>query len=103
MQYVGKLMRGADEEALREAVAAATLGSAQETLALHEIERWRAELIADDEALTAGCWPTPTPTASNCAAWCAPPAATPPAWHPKRASRELSRAVPVHQTRVACP
>jgi ribosome-associated protein len=51
MQYVGKLMRQADEDALREAVAAATLGSAQETLALHEAERWRAELIADDEAL----------------------------------------------------
>ena len=51
MQYVGKLMRSADEEALREAVAAATLGSAQETLALHETERWRAELIADDEAV----------------------------------------------------
>jgi ribosome-associated protein len=52
MQYVGKLMRGADEERLREAVAAATIGSAKETLALHEIERWRAELIADDDALT---------------------------------------------------
>ena len=52
MQYVGKLMRSADEEALREAVAAATLGSAKETLALHETERWRAELIADDEAQT---------------------------------------------------
>lgn len=52
MQYVGKLMRSADEDALREAVAAATLGSAKETLALHETERWRAELMADDEALT---------------------------------------------------
>jgi ribosome-associated protein len=52
MQYVGKLMRGADEDALREAVAEATVGTAQATLALHEAERWRAELIADDEALT---------------------------------------------------
>lgn len=52
MQYVGKLMRSADEDALREAVAAATLGSAKETLALHEAERWRAELIAGDDALT---------------------------------------------------
>lgn len=52
LQYVGKLMRDADEDALREAVAAATLGSAKETLALHEAERWRAELIADDDALT---------------------------------------------------
>ena len=52
MQLVGKLMHGADEASLREAVAAARLGSAKETLALHEAERWRAELIADDEALT---------------------------------------------------
>jgi ribosome-associated protein len=52
MQYVGKLMRGADEDALREAVAAATLGTAQSALALHEAEQWRAELIASDDALT---------------------------------------------------
>ena len=52
LQYVGKLMRSADEAVLREAVAAAKLGSAKETLALHEAERWRAELIADDDALT---------------------------------------------------
>lgn len=51
MQYVGRLMREADESALREVVAAATLGSAQQTLQLHEAERWRAELIADDEAV----------------------------------------------------
>ncbi len=52
MQYVGKLMHNADEEALREAVAAATIGTAQSALALHEAERWRAELIADDSAMT---------------------------------------------------
>jgi ribosome-associated protein len=52
MQYVGKLMRSADEAALREAVSAAALGSARDALALHEAERWRAELIADDDALT---------------------------------------------------
>lgn len=52
MQYVGKVMRGADEEALREAVADASLGSAKETLQLHETERWRAELMAHDDAMT---------------------------------------------------
>ncbi len=52
MQLVGKLMRNADESLLREAVAEATLGSARETLALHEAERWRAELVASDDALT---------------------------------------------------
>jgi len=53
LQYLGKMMRGGgvDETALREALAAATLGSARETLALHEAERWRSELIADDAAL----------------------------------------------------
>jgi ribosome-associated protein len=54
MQYIGRLMRQADEPALREAVAAGQLGSARETLALHEAERWRAEFIADDAAL--GRW-----------------------------------------------
>lgn len=52
LQYVGKLMRTADEAPLREAVAAYALGSAQDTLRLHEAERWREALIADDEALT---------------------------------------------------
>jgi ribosome-associated protein len=51
IQYVGKLMRSADEAALREALAEATVGSARATLALHEAERWRAELIAGDEAV----------------------------------------------------
>jgi ribosome-associated protein len=52
LQYVGKLMRNADEDALRQAVAAATLGTAENALALHEAERWRAELIASDDAMT---------------------------------------------------
>lgn len=52
LQYVGKLMHNADEGVLREAVAEATVGSAQSTLALHLTERWRAELIADDDAMT---------------------------------------------------
>ena len=51
MQYIGKLMRSADEEALREAVASSKIGSARETLALHDAERWRAEFIADDAAM----------------------------------------------------
>lgn len=52
MQYVGKLMRQADTEPLREAVAALQLGRAQDTLSLHRAERWRDELLADDDALT---------------------------------------------------
>jgi len=45
-------MRRADPEPLREAVAAMQLGRAKDALALHEAERWRSELIADDAALT---------------------------------------------------
>jgi len=52
LQYVGKLMREVDAAPLREAVAEARLGSARETLLLHEAERWRDALLADDEALT---------------------------------------------------
>jgi ribosome-associated protein len=52
LQYVGKLMRDVDDAPLREAVAESKLGSARDTLLLHETERWRDALLADDEALT---------------------------------------------------
>ncbi len=52
LQYVGKLMRNVAAEPLREAVAASKLGSTRDTLVLHETERWRDALLADDEALT---------------------------------------------------
>jgi len=62
MQFVGKLMRGLDEatlEAIREALAAQHGASARETLALHEAERWREDLISRDEAV--GDWLTRYP------------------------------------------
>jgi ribosome-associated protein len=62
MQFVGKLMRGLDEatlEAIREALAAQHGASARETLALHEAERWRDDLITRDEAV--GDWLTRYP------------------------------------------
>ena len=52
LQYIGKQMRFADAEPLREAVAAFKLGSAKDTLELHEAEAWRARLVASDDALT---------------------------------------------------
>ena len=55
MQFVGKLMRQAPQvsiDALRDALSAQQMGSAQDTLALHRAERWRGDLIADDEAVT---------------------------------------------------
>ena len=53
MQFIGKLMRGLDEGVLasvREALEDQHQGSARETLALHEAEQWRDDLIADDAA-----------------------------------------------------
>jgi ribosome-associated protein len=52
MQLIGKLMRSADVELARAAVLERQLGRARDSLALHHAERWRAELIADDEATT---------------------------------------------------
>jgi ribosome-associated protein len=52
MQLIGKLMRSADVELARAAVAERQLGRARDSLALHSAERWRAELIADDAATT---------------------------------------------------
>ncbi|XVJ70707.1 MAG: DUF615 domain-containing protein [Rhizobacter sp.] len=52
MQYVGKLMRRADPEPLREAVTALKLGTAKASLALHEMEHWRAQMLASDDILT---------------------------------------------------
>lgn len=54
MQFVGKLMRLLDpqvQEAAREALIEQNKGSARETQALHLAEKWRVELVADDEAL----------------------------------------------------
>lgn len=60
MQFIGKLMRGADEGPIREAVAAYQLGIARESLDLHRAEAWRAQLLAEDGALTTWMqtWPT---------------------------------------------
>jgi ribosome-associated protein len=53
MQFIGKLMRKLDEDAV-EGVRATLLeqsqGSAQETLQLHLAEQWRDRLIKDDDA-----------------------------------------------------
>jgi ribosome-associated protein len=53
MQYVGKLMRALDGDALQQAIDRAT-GTARQSVALmHRCERLREQLIADDAALTA--------------------------------------------------
>ena len=52
MQLIGKRMRFVDEAPLRHAVDSFKLGSAKDTLLLHEIERWRDELVTADENVT---------------------------------------------------
>jgi ribosome-associated protein len=52
LQFIGKLMRQVDPGPLQEAVANFKLGGAQDALALHQAERWREELLADDGAVT---------------------------------------------------
>ena len=52
MQYIGKLMRKHDVEPIRQAVSDMQFGRAKDSLALHQAERWRAELLADADAAT---------------------------------------------------
>ena len=51
VQYIGKLMKHENPEPLREAVASYRVGSASDTLALHQAEYWRDQLLAADDAL----------------------------------------------------
>lgn len=54
MQYIGKLMRGLDEDtvqSVRDALEEQQKGSASEALSLHQAEQWRDKLIASEEAL----------------------------------------------------
>ena len=54
LQYLGKLMRGLDEDrlqAIRDALQEQQQGSAGEALALHVAEQWRDRLVASEDAL----------------------------------------------------
>lgn len=54
MQFLGKLMRGLDEDALesiRDALHEQQKGSAVDALALHQAEQWRDKLIVREDAL----------------------------------------------------
>lgn len=55
MQFIGKLMRKLEDEsvaAIEAALEEQRKPSAEATLALHQAEQWRDQLLADDEALT---------------------------------------------------
>lgn len=59
LQYIGKLMRGVDEEPIRAGLALLRGESAAETARLHRLERMRERLLADESALAdiAATWP----------------------------------------------
>lgn len=51
-KFLGRLLRQVDIEPLQGAVEAFREGRQADAAALHMVERWRNELVADDEALT---------------------------------------------------
>lgn len=52
MQYIGKLMRTVDADAIRAAIGRATGDSKEAVALMHRAERWRDRLLDDDGALT---------------------------------------------------
>lgn len=52
LQYVGKLLRMADVEPMRRAMADYRAGQTQSTQAFQAIEQWRDRLLDDDAAIT---------------------------------------------------
>ena len=53
MQYLGKLMRHADADAIRVALERVTGESRAAVSLMHRAETWRDRLLDDDDALTA--------------------------------------------------
>ncbi|PKL96146.1 MAG: DUF615 domain-containing protein [Gammaproteobacteria bacterium HGW-Gammaproteobacteria-8] len=51
-KFLGRLLRQLDTEPLQRAVDAFREGRQADAAALHSVERWREELVADDAALT---------------------------------------------------
>ena len=49
LQFIGKLLRSADPEPLRQALDAHRRNKARDALTLHEAEMWRERLLAGDE------------------------------------------------------
>ncbi|MDE2442234.1 MAG: DUF615 domain-containing protein [Betaproteobacteria bacterium] len=60
IQYLGKLMRGVDDEPIRAGLAMLRGESAAETARLHRLERFRTRLLEDEAVLAeiATMWPS---------------------------------------------
>lgn len=52
MQYIGKLMRNIDVLPIQEKLDSWQQASLHQTARLHQLERWRERLLADEHALT---------------------------------------------------
>ncbi len=52
MQYIGKVMRGVDADAIADQLAAIRGESDSAKAEFHALERWRERLLADDNAIT---------------------------------------------------
>lgn len=52
MQYVGRLMRDVDADAIQKQLEATRSGSTTELALLHRAERWRERLLSDDTAIS---------------------------------------------------
>ncbi len=59
IQYLGKLMRGVDDESIRAGLAMLRGESSAETARLHRLERFRVRLLEDEAVLAeiAALWP----------------------------------------------
>lgn len=52
LQYIGRLMRDADAEAISSQLSEWDRGTAKSTARFHAVERWRTRLLDQDDALT---------------------------------------------------
>jgi ribosome-associated protein len=52
LQYIGRLMREADAQAIRSQLGRWNEQAAQDNARLHRAEQWRDRLLSDDDALT---------------------------------------------------
>ena len=51
-KFLGRLLRNMDTEPFEKVIEEFRTGNRAEARALHQVERWRDELVADDEAVT---------------------------------------------------
>ncbi len=78
IQYIGKLMRDQDVDAIVALIDQVDSSTRQYNERFHALERWRDQLIAGgDAALDAFVGEFPSAIASTCAAWSATPSTRP--------------------------